>query len=130
MKWILTTTESVKLIEYQNLKIVWIDFPSNSNLEEIKKTIAEAKSLIASQPKNSVYTLTTLGEFLINTEIGREFREFTAHNKPYVKAAAVTGVYGIRQAILNSLKLITKRNMLAANSREEALNYHWKESLK
>ncbi len=112
------------------MKIVWIDFPSNSNLEEIKKTIVAAKSLIASKPKNSVFTLTTLGEFLINTEMSREFREFTTHNKPYVKAAAVTGVYGLRQAILNSINLITKRNMLAASSREDALNYLWKESLK
>lgn len=130
MNSILQINEAVKIIDYQNLKIITIDFPSNSDLEQIKKIIVEAKNSIARQPKNSVFTLTILGDFHFNNEITKEFHKFIEHNKPYVKAGAVVGISGIKQAMLNSLSLLTKRSFIVVDKVDDGLEYLLKESLK
>jgi hypothetical protein len=43
-------------------------------------------------------------------------KEFVIHNKPYVVAAAVVGVTGLKQVILNAVMKLSGRKLTAFNT--------------
>ena len=85
--------------------------------------IVEAKKVIASQPMNSVLTLTDATNTDVTGDINRILKDFTAHNKPYVRAGAVLGVTGLKKVILNTIVTITGRNLHAFDDSERAKDW-------
>lgn len=103
--------------------IILLDF-SNSSQAEIFKLFSEAKEMIRKQPAATALTLTDVSNTKFNTEIINGFKEFTEHNKPYVKAGAVVGVTGLIKIAYQSIITFSARNNLKLfNSREEAVNW-------
>ena len=50
-------------------------------------------------------------------------KQFTAHNKPYVKAGAVVGVTGLKRIIFSAVVTFSRRNLEAFDDVEQAK--HW-----
>ncbi len=79
--------ERVRFINHDGKDILFLNF-SYCKAEEVVKTIHRAKQIISSRPENSLLTLTDVTDARFNDEVGQSMKEFTAHNKPYVKARA------------------------------------------
>jgi hypothetical protein len=53
-------------------------------------------------------------------DVSTALKEYTNSNKPFVKAAAVVGVTGMKEIILNAIILFTRRNFSIFKQIEEA----------
>ncbi len=110
-------------VEHKGKKIVFIDF-SNTNVDGVKEAIAQAKPIISSQPPRSALCLVETHGTKFSLDIGQAVREFTLHNKPFVKMTAIVGVDGLQQVILNSVIVFSRRtNLVVKRSRDEALEF-------
>lgn len=115
-------TERVKFIEHQRKKILLLDF-SNSDTEQVLKIIEAAKRLIRTKPEGSLLTLTDVTNARFDDEVGKGLKEFTLHNKPFVRAAAVVGVTGLKRIIFGAVVAFSKRKLEAFDSREQAKSW-------
>lgn len=117
-----------KFINFQGVQILRIIFPDGSLKKDVLETLENAKQIIDSQPPDSVYTLTFLGEFRYDKEITAAFKEYIAHNKPFVRAAAVVGVTGLKKVIYNSFMYFTQRSVIACDTEQEGLDFLFAEN--
>ncbi len=112
-------TDRVKFITHQEKRILFLDF-SNSEANDVLRTIEDAKRLISANPEQSLLTLTDVTNARFNEEVGKGMKQLTAHNRPYVKAAAVVGITGIKRIILGAVMAYAKRNIEPFDDMEEA----------
>jgi hypothetical protein len=83
----------VQFLSYKGKKILYFDL-SNCKIAELAAVVAEAKKAVSSQPQASVLALTNVTETELSKDSSAIIKDFTAHNKPYIKASAVVGVEG------------------------------------
>ncbi len=115
-------SERVKFIEHNRKEILLLDF-SNSDTDQVLKIIEQAKRVIRTKPEKSVLTLTDVTNARFNDEVGKGLKEFTLLNKPYVRAAAVVGVTGLKRIIFGAVVAFSKRRLEAFDSREQAKSW-------
>ena len=111
--------ERIKFITHKGKQILHIDF-SNCNSQEMLGYMQEAHRVISGQPKNSVLTLTDVTNAHYNRAVSAALKEYTNANKPFVKAAAVVGVTGMKEVILNAIILFTRRSFSLFDNIEKA----------
>ena len=110
-------------IEHDGKKIVFVDF-SRTDLEGVKQAIAEAKPIIAGEPRHSVLCLVETFGSKFSPDVAEAVKDFTLHNKPYIKMTAIVGVEGLQKVILNSVIVFTRRkNLVTRASRADALTF-------
>ena len=112
-------TERVKFLTHKEKEILLLDF-SNSRADEVLKIIEDAKRVIKSRPQSSLLTLTDVTNARFNEEVGQGMKEFTVHNKPYVKAGAVVGITGLKRIIFGAVMAFSQRRLESFNDREDA----------
>ena len=112
-------TERVRFIKHQEKDILFLDF-SNTEADEVLKIIEDAKRVIGTKPENSLLTLTDVTNARFNEEEGNGMKQFTAYNKPYVKAAAVVGITGLKRIIFGAVMAFSKRNLEPFDDVEQA----------
>lgn len=112
--------EQVQIIEHKGKKIITMDFTDRNKIHE---GISIAKSIIAGYSPNSALTLTDLTGLVFNSEIIQAFKEFTEHNKPYIKASAIIGVKGIQKVAYDAVMRFSRRNIPIFGTRQEALDW-------
>jgi hypothetical protein len=110
---------SIGCVEYKGKRILSIDF-TGCEMEEIVAVVQEGKKLIAAEPPNSVLTLTIVTGARTNSAVTRVMKEFTLHNKPYVKAGAVVGLDGLKSVIFDAVMKFSGRNLTAHEDIEKA----------
>jgi len=115
-------TERVKFITHDKKEILFLDF-SNTLPHEVLQTIEDAKRVIRTRPEGSLLTLTDVTNARFNEAVGDGLKQFTAHNKPYVKAGAVVGVTGLKRIIFSAVVTFSRRNIEAFDDIEQAK--HW-----
>ena len=76
--------------------------------------------MISTKPMNSLLTLTDVTNARFNDEVGDGMKQFSAHNKPYVKAAAVVGITGLKKIIFGAVVAFSKRNIESFDDVEQA----------
>jgi len=106
----LTVSERVKFINHGGQDILFLDFTECST-DEVLATIEESKKVIRTRPHGTVLTLTDVTNARFNEEITERMKEFTTHNKPYVKAAAIIGIVGIKKIIFEAVMMFSKRKI-------------------
>jgi len=111
--------ERVKFIKHEEKDILFLDF-SNTRTDEVLKIIEDAKRVISTKPMNSLLTLTDVTNARFNDEVGDGMKQFSAHNKPYVKAAAVVGITGLKKIIFGAVVAFSKRNIESFDDVEQA----------
>ena len=114
--------ERIQFIEHKGRKLLYLNF-ANCAPDEILATVVKAKATIASQPRESVYTLTDVTNAGFNSKVSEALKEFVIHNKPYVKAAGVVGVTGLRQIIYNAVMKLSGRKLTAFDTMAEAKDW-------
>jgi len=83
----------------------------------------ECKRTVTSLPKGSALTLTDVSGSAFSKETVDKMQEITAANKDHVYRAAVVGVSGLKQIIVNSVALFSKRDLKLFDSRDTALDW-------
>jgi len=101
--------ERVRFVPYLGKQLLLLDF-SKLSASEVVALVEQAKRFISAQPPNSLLTLTDVTGTLFNDEAANAFRDYVTHNKPYVRAAAVVGVTGLKKIILNVIKTASRRD--------------------
>lgn len=114
--------DRIYYIRHREKKILYLD-GSNVNFEEALPLIREAKEFIRSQPEKSLLTLTDLTNARFNDHVTQSLKEYVAGNKPYVIAAAVIGVTGLKQILLNSILKLSGRKLTLCDTKEQALDW-------
>jgi hypothetical protein len=100
----------VQFIQYKDKKILHLDF-SGCKSVELATIVQEAKTVISTQPHGSVRTLTDVTDTEMSKDTSAIVKDLTSFNKPYVIAAAVVGVIGLKKVIYNAIVAISGRNM-------------------
>jgi hypothetical protein len=114
--------DRIGFVDFKGKPILRIDF-SHLGTREALVAIAEAERVIASQPLGSTLTLTDVTDGNYNAQITKALKDYTAHNKPYVKAAAVVGATGLRKILVTTMATFTGRDIKAFDTIEEALEW-------
>lgn len=114
--------EQVQFIKHGGKEILFLNF-SGCKPHEALPIIEEAKKAIRTRPEQSVLTLTDVTDMRFNEQVTAQMKEFTAHNKPYVKAAAVVGVVGIKKILFEAVMLFSKRKLHAFDAVGQAKDW-------
>ena len=114
--------QRVKFINHLGKDIMHLDF-SDASIEELLAAIAEGTRVIASRPASSVLTLTDVTNARFNDDVSQKLKEFTTHNKPYVRAAAVIGVHGLKKIIFEAVMIFSRRKLHAFDTIELAKDW-------
>jgi hypothetical protein len=108
-----------QIIEYKGKKIFYMDF-SNCDRKKMTDIVEGLKPIIEEQPLNSLLTLVNVTGLIFNADILKAFKEFTEHNKPYVKAGAVIGIKGIQKIAYDAVMKFSERNLPLFETVDEA----------
>jgi hypothetical protein len=111
---------SVKFIEHNGKRILYIDL-ANSDMEILAMVVKETKALISKQPLQSVLTLTDVSGVRVHGMISKVAKEFTEHNKPYVKASAIIGLDEPRSNDFRQVMQYSQRDFKFFPNAQEAI---------
>jgi len=114
--------DRVQFIQHKGKKILHLNF-SECTPDEVLRVIEMAKAAIRTQSPGSVFTLTDVTNTAFNSKVSDAMKEFVIHNKPYVIAAAVVGVTGLKQIIYNAVMKFSGRKLTAFNTLDEAKDW-------
>lgn len=111
--------ERVSTIIYKGKSIILVDL-SSLPPEETLKVLPQAKAVIAKCPPKSALILTDVTNAVYNKEVASAIKEFSTHNTPYVKHSAVVGASGLSQVLLQTVIFLTRRELKAFSTRDQA----------
>ena len=114
--------ERVQTLVHKGQEVVIVDL-SHSAPEETLKTLPVAAELVRSKPPKSQLILTDVSDATYNKAVADGIKEFVQGNSPYVKASAVVGADGVRLVLLQTVIFLSRRDLRAFPSREEALTF-------
>lgn len=112
----------VKLMHHGGKEVLFLDF-SGCSAEEACGVIEEAIPVIRSRPQQSLLTLTDVTGMRFDDKLSQRMKEFTAQNKPYVRAAAVIGIAGLKKILFDAVMIFSKRKIHAFDSLENAKSW-------
>ncbi len=114
--------ERVRFIQHNGREILFLDF-SACKAGEVLLVIDKAKPVIAGRPEKSLLTLSDVTNARFDDTVSQRMKEFTAHNKPFVKAAAVVGITGLKKILFEAVMLFSKRKLHAFETIEQAKDW-------
>jgi len=114
--------DRVQFIQHKGKKILHLNF-ADCTPDEVLQVIEISKAAIRTQSPQSVHTLTDVTNTAFNSKVSEAMKEFVIHNKPYVIAAAVVGVTGLKQIIYNAIMRFSGRKLTAFDTLAEAKDW-------
>lgn len=112
-----------QFISREGIPILYVDFSNMKTKEEVLNLISLVKKSISIRPPKSIFTLTNLSNMYFNTEVYTAISDYARMNEPYVKASAVVGLSGLMMIFYNGFLKLSKRDVRAFSTEEEAVNY-------
>jgi CRISPR/Cas system CSM-associated protein Csm5 (group 7 of RAMP superfamily) len=100
----------VTVVNHNGKEIVHINL-ADCPTEKVPDTLVAAHEVIKKFPQKSVLVFTDVTNATYTREISNAMKDFTRENTPYVKASAVKGAEGIRLVLLQTVALMTRREM-------------------
>jgi hypothetical protein len=114
--------DHVKFIKHKGQAILQIDFQECTPAEMLER-IHHARAIIGAQPHASVRTLTLVKGARFNKGSSDAMKDYTAHNKPFVKVAAVVGLSGLQEIVYNVIIRVTGRKIATFSNAEAAKEF-------
>jgi hypothetical protein len=114
--------ERVTFLQHGGKQVLLIDF-SNVSAKDVSKIIADARPIIRQSELHSLLTLSDMTNVPVGDVSVGDLVTFVRDNKPYVKASAITGVSSLAKAILATTCLLTGRQIMSFESRQQALDW-------
>lgn len=114
------SADRVRFVDHGGARILLIDFSHLQKTDEILAEVERARTLIARQPPASLLTLTHVRGARYSPPVMDALKQLTAHNKPFVKAAAVVGMEGLHRVLYRAVILFSRRNIEAFDDLDAA----------
>jgi hypothetical protein len=114
--------ERITFLHHKGHEMLFLNF-SGCRTDEAAPLIDRAKTVIAARPEHSLLTLTDVTDMRFDDAVSQRMKEFTAHNKPYVRAAAVVGVTGIKKILFEAVVLFSKRKLHTFETVDQAKDW-------
>ena len=112
-----------RMIEHRGRQIMLLDYSDIMTPEEAFAEIAKTKALIAQQPPASVRTLTYVRGSRYTAAVIDGMKDLVAHNRPFVKAAAVVGMNTLHRIMYRAVVAFTRRNIEVFDDLEQAKDW-------
>jgi hypothetical protein len=116
------TKNRVSWIEYKGKKILLTDY-SNATPDEIIATVQESITVSIAQEKQSLLQIVDVTNAKYDRNSWQILRQGAKETGPYSKASAVLGVDAAKKFFLTVTKMLSKRNIKAFGSLEEAKDW-------
>jgi len=114
--------ERVRLLEHKGRSVVLLD-ASHCPAAEAGQVFVSGRRLLATMPPKSALTLTDVTGAMFDDASTREAQTNATANVPYVKAAAVVGVAGLKKIVYTAIIRVTGREVKLFDTREQALEW-------
>lgn len=115
--------ERTRFIEHRGTRILLLDYTGLTPKDALP-VIAESRGLIGRLPADgSLLTCTDVTGATYDQRVIDALKELSAHNKPFVRAAAVVVESGLKRALMSLVGLFSKRKLHAFATRGEALDW-------
>ena len=111
-----------EILSHKGKQIVLVDL-SNSQPEETLKVLPIAKVAIAKLSPKSALVLTDVTNAVYNKDVAAAIKDFSEKNTPFVKKSVVVGADGIRLILLQTVSMLTRREIKTCKTRAEALDW-------
>jgi hypothetical protein len=111
------------MIEHRGKQILLLDYSDVMDTAEALRYIAETKAIIAQHPPESVRTLTYVRGSRYTAPVIDAMKDLVAHNRPYVKAAAVVGMNTLHRIIYRAVITFSRRNIQVFEDLEPAKDW-------
>lgn len=117
--------ERIRTISHKGKTIINIDFTkfNTQTKNELLELIGKAKNYIAQKPPNSALIISDFTGLNFDKEMLAIFMEYSAHNKPYVKASAILGIAGLLNIALRGIEKSTLRDIHSFDTEAQALEW-------
>lgn len=112
---------NTRFVDYRGTPILYIDLANVKTEQDAFERISESKQIIASQPTGSLLTLTDSRDSLFSRDVIDALRQYTDHNKPFVKAAALVGVSGLQKLVLSAVAKFSGRTFKIFTNPDDAM---------
>jgi hypothetical protein len=112
----------VQMVSHKGKQVVYLDF-SGCKAADLHPIIDEAKRVIANQPKESALILSNVTDTEISKDTSQIMKDFTLHNKPFVKASAIIGVEGLKKIIYNAVQSVSGRHISSFSTADQAKDW-------
>ena len=109
-----------RFVTHEGQQILLLDFAGIGNVPEALAAIAEAKAFIAKQPLNSLLTITHIKGAVFAPSIVVALQDLARHDKPYVRAAVVSGMSGLQRIAFHAIRLFSHRTFHVTRDVEQA----------
>jgi hypothetical protein len=114
--------DHVKFVKFKGHAILQIDFEECTPAEMLER-IHCARAIIGAQAPGSVRTLTLVKGARFNKGTSEALKDYTAHNKPFVKVAAIVGLSGLQEIVYNVIIRVTGRKIATFSNVEAAKEF-------
>jgi len=112
----------VNVVTHNGKEIVHINL-ADCPTEEVGAVLQAAHTVIKKYPPKSALVFTDVTNATYTREIGNAMKDFTRDNTPYMKASAVKGAEGIRLVLLQTVALMTRREMKTFDNEKAAKDW-------
>jgi hypothetical protein len=116
------TTSRTRFIEHLGKELYLIDVEGLTP-DEVLALIDGAARDIRARPPGSVLTLTHVKGLQLDNRMIERLRWLADGNKPHVKAAAISGLSPVQRIVLNTMKILTRRDFHVFDTKEEAKEF-------
>ena len=114
---------STYFVKHQGHDILYFDFANVTDHDEALRLVAEAKDVVAGQPRNSLLTLVDVRGSSADREITWALKDLAEHDRPYVIASAIVGLEGVKKVISQAVARLAGRTFAAFDTVEEAQDW-------
>ena len=111
----------VGFVTHRDLSILKIDLSHLANIDDSLAELAQAKSVISTQPPGSLRLLTDVTGMVFNPKWVEEIKRFTTFSTPFIKASAVIGVTAFSHVIYDSVIRSAGRTIASFDTEADAI---------
>ena len=116
--------ERTRFIDHDGRRIVLLDYSGLSETGETLQEIEKSREFFAAQEADgALLTLTNVLGARYNTQVVDALKHLTAHNRPYVRAAAVVTNNGLHRIAILTVAMFSKRKLQAFDTLEAAKDW-------
>ncbi len=114
----------VQFIEHQGRRVLLLDFTEVDDPGESLRLMAEARSVVAAQPRRKeLLVIVDVKRMTVNEGVLAAFRELAAHNAPWVLASAVCHADRLGRVMTRANGVMTGRTFTMFDDRQKALDW-------
>ena len=114
--------ERVRFITHHGKRVLLIDH-SHSTPEEVFRTMDEVEHVFASEPLDSLLTLSDFSDTVFDKVAADRMKVVAAKDRPHVHRAAIVGAENIPEVYFRNLESFSARHFPKFRTREEALDW-------